>query len=342
MILWDAWRKQTKHFANFLSIARGILGVSLPLFIISENFLFNLAALVIFLLGVLTDYWDGYFARRYGFVSDFGKIVDPITDKILILVPLVTFALLRLISPWWVLPIVLREILITFLRIGWLMEGKVIAAEGMGKWKFASQVSVLSIMFLDLAFFRMESVAWLLPGARLLMLVLLVVAVALTLLSGASFLRLNRRNFESKSFARYVAALGVGLLPLIPGTWGSLAGVGLYALAGFNFWLVLSLFLFLSWVGFWSYPRLGDDAGEDPPFVVVDEACGIFLTVMFVPFTFTNLVLGFFLFRFFDIFKPFPVRQFERLPAFWGVLADDLAAGLYAFLSLSVLQLFVH
>lgn len=123
---------------------------------------------------------------------------------------------------------------------------------------------------------------------------------------------------------------GLGFLPLVPGTFGSLAGVAvklltwgqghLHALAGACVLTVL----------------LGNAAAraagrKDPQQVVMDEVAGVLVALAFIPSpTPLEAGFGFLLFRAFDILKPPPARQLERLPGGWGILLDDLAAGLWA------------
>jgi phosphatidylglycerophosphatase A len=77
--------------------------------------------------------------------------------------------------------------------------------------------------------------------------------------------------------------------------------------------------------------------GEDASKIVIDEVLGMFLTLCFVPFSWTNLLLGFVLFRFYDIVKPFGIRKLEQYPHGWGVMLDDAAAGVAANGTLQVL-----
>jgi len=93
-------------------------------------------------------------------------------------------------------------------------------------------------------------------------------------------------------------------------------------------------------VGTWAADRAALRLGpSDPRQVVVDEVAGQMLTLLFVPPTWRALVLGFLLFRVFDILKPFPARALERLPGGAGIMADDLAAAIYGNL---VLQAAIH
>jgi phosphatidylglycerophosphatase A len=78
---------------------------------------------------------------------------------------------------------------------------------------------------------------------------------------------------------------------------------------------------------------------KDPHFVVIDEVAGQWVTLLFVPVTWKTLAVGFILFRGFDILKPPPVRQLERLPEGTGIVVDDVGAGIYA---LAVMQLLLH
>jgi phosphatidylglycerophosphatase A len=84
---------------------------------------------------------------------------------------------------------------------------------------------------------------------------------------------------------------------------------------------------------FWASHRTQELLGrEDPSEVVIDEAAGFYVTLFLLPITWQSVALGFLLFRFFDIVKPWPVRQAERLKGGLGIVMDDLLAGVYAHL----------
>jgi phosphatidylglycerophosphatase A len=139
---------------------------------------------------------------------------------------------------------------------------------------------------------------------------------------------------------------GAGRLKPGPGTWGSLATVIL--------WAVISRFLPTAWI----FPAnlflatlavaVGIPAAtavaratriKDPQFVVIDETAGQLVTLLGAPLSWKSFLAGFILFRAFDIVKPYPVRQLERLPKGIGIVVDDVAAGLYG---LAVMQLLLH
>ena len=124
---------------------------------------------------------------------------------------------------------------------------------------------------------------------------------------------------------------GVGYAPVAPGTAGSAVGGLLYFLTWH--WPLagqLLLLLLVSAVGVWASSvtarHLQD---EDPGPVVIDEVAGQLLTLIFTGGSAVGLVVGFLVFRVLDIVKPWPAGRFERLHGGWGIMADDLMAGLY-------------
>jgi phosphatidylglycerophosphatase A len=143
-----------------------------------------------------------------------------------------------------------------------------------------------------------------------------------------------------------IATVGVGYLPLAPGTWGSLVGVGIYLLlryAAINLGHTTFLFLELASIviitlaGIWAASQTERITGrKDPGKVVVDEVAGQLISLLpitLVPFWLSWkpwVIVSFILFRFFDIVKPYPARQMERLHGGLGIMCDDLVAGVYA------------
>ncbi|MDD5019050.1 MAG: phosphatidylglycerophosphatase A [Candidatus Omnitrophica bacterium] len=130
-----------------------------------------------------------------------------------------------------------------------------------------------------------------------------------------------------------------GQIPFAPGTWGSLAATLLYLALGVrtSLWHVV-VFVSLALVGFLTAGRAESVFGvKDPKPVVIDEVAGVFLVFMGLPLTLPTLVLGFVLYRIFDIIKPPPARQAERLPGSAGIMFDDLFCGCYAHLALLLL-----
>ena len=136
------------------------------------------------------------------------------------------------------------------------------------------------------------------------------------------------------SLARLIATAGYcGTVPVAPGTAGSAAGLALLVLVRWIGSAGLELLVLGALVaaGVWAASAAERDYGEtDPPAVVIDEVAGMWLTLLWLPVGWVGALAGFLAFRLFDIVKPYPARAAERLPGGWGVMADDLVAGLYA------------
>ena len=137
--------------------------------------------------------------------------------------------------------------------------------------------------------------------------------------------------------------LGIGFMPFMPGTWGSLAAYGLYLLIpaawliGSGLWISLPVFLLICLFSVYISSKAEKTLGQDNGSIVIDEVCGFYLAVLFLPKSWLIGFYGFVLFRVFDIAKPFPVNRSQKLPRGWGVVTDDLIAGIYANLMLQLL-----
>ena len=137
----------------------------------------------------------------------------------------------------------------------------------------------------------------------------------------------------SRACARFVASGAyAGFAPIAPGTAGSVLALAVW-------WLVPERFPWPSWflvlagvfvAGVHTSAIAEREWGKDPPKVVIDEIAGCFVALLLLPKSLFTALLGFTLFRFFDIIKPFPVHRSQRLPGGWGIMADDLIAGTYA------------
>jgi phosphatidylglycerophosphatase A len=133
---------------------------------------------------------------------------------------------------------------------------------------------------------------------------------------------------------------GLGHLPAAPGTWGSAAGLVLCLLLYDVPVLYFMVFVVIFVVGGIAAGALEKKDGvKDPSYVVIDEFACVFIVFVFIPVTILHVVLGFVLFRFFDVIKPPPIRAIERIGGGWGIMLDDAAAAIYANLILQILLL---
>jgi phosphatidylglycerophosphatase A len=141
---------------------------------------------------------------------------------------------------------------------------------------------------------------------------------------------------------------GVGFIKPGPGTWGSVAAVVLWAAFAWLahpsprvLFVALLIGIFLTLL--FGVPAASvverESGGHDPQCVVIDEVAGQWITLLLCPADWRHGLIALVLFRLFDIIKPFPVRRLERLPGGWGIVFDDVAAGLYAFCIASILRI---
>jgi CDP-diacylglycerol--glycerol-3-phosphate 3-phosphatidyltransferase len=105
--------------------------------------------LLIFLIASFTDYLDGYYARKYNMITDFGKFLDPIADKLLVLTALIMLVEYGIIPGWIPIIVIARELVVSGIRMIAAGEGNVIAASMLGKIKTVSQMLAISFAFID-------------------------------------------------------------------------------------------------------------------------------------------------------------------------------------------------
>jgi len=134
---------------------------------------------------------------------------------------------------------------------------------------------------------------------------------------------------------------GSGRISIAPGTAGTLAALPLvFLLAQFHSWPALILtgvFLCCAvWIADRAQKLLAQD---DPGLIVIDEVAGLIVSLLWVPLSFLNILSGLLLFRLFDILKPYPIKKLENLPGGFGIVLDDVLAGIYANLALRLMIL---
>src|SRR4029078_2023062 len=158
----------------------------------------------------------------------------------------------------------------------------------------------------------------------------------------AESLRARPRRSRVTRLAVFIATVGYcGYFPVAPGTVGSAAGLVAYLLVWWThppvveIALIAGLFAVGVWAGTTAEQYFG---GIDPGPVVIDEVVGMLITLALVPVGGSGALMGFLLFRIFDVSKRFPAGRFEQLHGGLGVMADDAMAALYAQLSLRVLM----
>jgi CDP-diacylglycerol--glycerol-3-phosphate 3-phosphatidyltransferase len=179
------------NLPNVLTISRVVLAVVLVFLLEENSSTGNIWAVIVFAIAASTDFYDGHLAKTSGKVSNFGKIMDPIADKILLLSAFGVLAHIGQIHWWMFIVIAIREIVVTASRLVVMSQGQVLAAERAGKIKTVAQIVAVSAILLYLAAQQSEYCSFWFYNAQRIWLgvnyVLMLVAVILTVYSGIDY-----------------------------------------------------------------------------------------------------------------------------------------------------------
>jgi CDP-diacylglycerol--glycerol-3-phosphate 3-phosphatidyltransferase len=184
------------NWANRLTLSRLLLTV---LFVLALNSSWQYArtsALIIFLIAGLTDFIDGEIARRYGVITNFGKLMDPLVDKIMMAAAFISLVPLKAVPAWAATTVVARDFLITGLRLMASAEGRILPAESLGKqktsWQIITVIFFLALLSMAELRYASETSTWWLRAWHEAGPILVWITVALTIYSGLGFTWRNR------------------------------------------------------------------------------------------------------------------------------------------------------
>ena len=193
------------NLPNKLTISRIILTFIFMFFLFSSWWLGKYLALLVFTIACLTDYYDGRIAKQRNMITNFGRLADPIADKILVLAAFLAFVELKILAAWMVVLIILREFIITGVRLLAASRGKVLPAQKEGKHKTVSQMTAIFSILVFLAFretlsrfFGLWNISFEFMFRRAIF-ILMLITVGLTLSSGLLYLWRNRGMLNANS-----------------------------------------------------------------------------------------------------------------------------------------------
>lgn len=180
-----------KHLPNFLTILRIVLTFLFVFFVLQPGFIYKVYAAIVFFVAALTDFLDGYLARKLRLVTSFGKLMDPVADKFLILAAFFVLTQKHVIAFWMFVLVFCREVLITAHRIYRLRKKEVIAAETAGKVKTVLQIVVISASLLYLVLSEKMYIKFAQHWIFLINAAMMLVVVV-TIYSGLRYLQQNK------------------------------------------------------------------------------------------------------------------------------------------------------
>ncbi len=335
------------NLPNLLSTLRIFLSPIFIWLILSDEPVNIGIAIVLFFIAAITDFFDGWIARRYKDVTEWGAFFDPLADKVLTNSALVAFAMKGWIPLWMVFVIIIRDIAVTLLRLYGESVGQPIRTRRSAKWKTLLQM--VFILYTLIIYFFLYPLGIHAPLLQHLfqpetLTTLFGIVTAVTLYTAIEYAVSNRPLFQHLWHHKLLplwqqhpisklglSLLGIGYIPALPGTIASAVSLGVW------YWLMpipvvqqLLGIAVLLLLGIFATHRLRL-SHQDPSWVVLDETIGMLIAVLWLPdgFSFLHLLAVFFLFRFFDIWKPPLIQEAEQLP-YVGIFADDILAALAA------------
>jgi len=186
------------NLPNILTVTRILLTFIFIFFLYQDGLTPKILALVVFILASFTDFLDGYFARKHDLISSFGKIMDPIADKFLILSAFFISMQMHIISAWMFAVICAREVIVTGLRLFTMHKGRALAAERAGKVKTILQIVAVYLIIILIVLAQLNvNAQWygaLMSGLANGIYVYMIVVVLITLWSGLLFIGKNRKE----------------------------------------------------------------------------------------------------------------------------------------------------
>ncbi len=179
------------NWANRLTLSRLLLTVAFVAALNSSWQYGRTLALIVFLLAGITDFVDGEIARRYGIVTNFGKLMDPLVDKIMVAAAFISLVPLKAVPAWAATTVVARDFLITGLRMMASAKGKVLPAEMLGKqktsWQVVTVIFFLALLSLIELRYASETSTWWMRAWNQAGPVLVGITVALTIFSALAY-----------------------------------------------------------------------------------------------------------------------------------------------------------
>ena len=320
---------------NILSLLRVFIAPIVYQMIVSGNHVYVFYALIIFSLGAITDYLDGFIARKWGDTSSFGSYLDPIADKILTNAALLALMSIHIIDAWMIIVIIARDILMTLLRVYADRMDKPIKTSYTAKTKTAIQLVFTICVLLLLSF---DSTGQIFIKYKHFIDWTIWSIVFITVYTSIEYVFQNRILIQLLIKEPIIPGyhlmistfFGIGYSPLAPGTFASFSAVLILLFPiSKTFLLIISCIALLISIPSIRYTE--KKYGDDSSLIVIDEVIGMWLilSLPIISHTPYSILLAIVLFRIFDVFKPFPINLINKKKGPFWVLADDILAALF-------------
>jgi len=187
--------------ANGLSLLRILLTPLFLFFVFTKGPLFEILALIIFVLASVTDAYDGYYARKFSSITRLGKFLDPLADKILMSAAFFSFVILKLVPLWMVVLIIMRDLIVTGIRILMTAQGGTMVTRQSAKIKTGVQIGAVCFILVYLITQRWKIFLGIAPYVALIeeyyiLYVVMAMVTAFTVWTGIEYIIVNRNVFR--------------------------------------------------------------------------------------------------------------------------------------------------
>ncbi|MCX6155395.1 MAG: CDP-diacylglycerol--glycerol-3-phosphate 3-phosphatidyltransferase [Candidatus Kapabacteria bacterium] len=338
---------------NIVTFSRVVISPFFFFLFVSNEPVSQMIAAVLFCFGAVTDYIDGWVARKYNEETEAGKFFDPLADKFLTTAAFLAFVKMDIIPLWMVMFILIRDFGTTLLRLYADSTDHPIVTSYSAKVKTFLQMAFI-VIILILVFFKnifsasnLSSIFANLIHSNIIYYSMLLLTL-ITIWTAIDYLITNKSLFHQIRTQGYYDILclsistvfGVGYVPKANGTFGTMAALIIllfpYSVRLEAIWM---MFLFTLIISFPAIKRVEAIYGDDSSIIVVDELLGMWLVLAspYVPHTIMTVIIGFTLFRIFDIFKPFPISWFNGRKGSFYVIFDDILSAIFASICLHII-----
>lgn len=361
------------NLSNILTGLRFILVIPFIIYLLKPDPVSIIISFIIYLIASITDYFDGYFARKLNVVSKIGAFLDPLADKILVITAFAIFSLKKFVYLpfYFVIILAFRDYFITVLRIEVDKQKekgnsnkKEFKTSFAAKFKTAFQMITIIIFYfvylVNINYIKLNQTNFL----KIIPLIFFTISLLLTYYSAIKYVL----SYLKESYITLVKSIAtffyLGYLTKFPGTFVTLIATIIIFFLNFNLYSFLIILVIIIILGIISSNIVEKIENViDPGYITIDEISGILVSLF--PFYLFNYIgrdyfinnlsfnlktvylnkwiyfcIAFILFRFFDIIKPLGIKKIQKIKGGVGIMIDDFLAGIYVAIIMGTFLLF--
>ena len=340
---------------NSVTLLRIFLTPVFAFLFLEPDFNSALLSIIIFIIAAITDWYDGWIARKWNYKSDFGNFFDPLADKILVSTAFILFSIKGYMPFFMTFAIIFRDTAITFLRMYFERNNKTLNTSYFAKTKtFLQMVSIYILLCYHLFQILPTKNDFVIATLNIfkpnIIFYILLTVTFITIWTGVVYFQQNFETIkiilaEKRNKPRiniFYKIIGstfyFGYFPFASGTISSfIAIILIYLFVGSNLFTTIIILPLLILFSIFLANKFEKYYGQDPSNFTMDEFVGMWISILFIPLSIKIFFIAFFVFRLFDIFKPWPANYFDKKPGGFAITLDDIIAGIYTNITLQII-----